>query len=294
LRESDPELRVEVRVVRTTGDRVLDVPLARIGEQGLFTKELDLALLSGEADLAVHSLKDVPTRVPDGLRLAAVLARTDPRDVLILRERKVGTLAALPAGARLGTSSLRRRAQLLAIRPDLLVEDLRGNLNTRLARLDAGEYDAVLLAAAGVLRLGWENRISGFLSPPEWLPAVGQGALALVAPVDSPALERVRPLNDPDTAAAVTAERAFLRAVEGGCQIPVGALAVRDGVGLRVHGLIAALDGNDMVRAVEHGPIEAAEEIGQRLAAELLARGGSEILAEVRRHALPVPPFIGP
>lgn len=293
LRQSDPELPVEIRVVKTTGDRILDVPLARIGEQGLFTKELDLALLSGEADLAVHSMKDVPTRVPDGLRVAAVLARSDPRDVLIGRKRE-GALAALPAHARVGTSSLRRRSQLLALRPDLRVEDLRGNLNTRLARLDAGEYDAILLAAAGVLRLGWQDRISTFLSPPGWLPAVGQGALAVVVREDGPTFERVRALDDPATATAVTAERAFLRAVEGGCQIPVGALAALDGDGLRIHGSIGSLDGRQSVRAVEHGPVEAAEEIGERLAAELISLGGGKILAEVRRNAVPAQPFIGP
>ncbi|HEV2149533.1 MAG TPA: hydroxymethylbilane synthase, partial [Longimicrobiaceae bacterium] len=220
LRDADPGTPVEIQVVRTTGDRILDVPLAKIGDKGLFTKELDEALLRGDADLAVHSLKDVPTRLPDGLEIVAVTAREDPRDVLIRRDRVPGALADLPDGTRVGTSSLRRRAQLRALRPDLEVVDLRGNLNTRLAKLDAGEYDAIVLAAAGVLRLGWADRISGYLDAGGWLPAVGQGALAVVARADAAEVrERLRPLHDPATADATAAERAFLQALEGGCQI---------------------------------------------------------------------------
>ena len=180
LRAADPSADVEIRVIKTTGDNILDVPLAKIGDKGLFTNELDHALLTGAAELAVHSLKDVPTRVPDGLEIVAVSRREDPRDVLIVRGGGAGSLAELPAGAKVGTSSLRRRAQLRAARPDLEVADLRGNLNTRMAKLDRGDYDAVILAAAGVLRLGWEPRIAAYLDPAEWLPAVGQGALGVV------------------------------------------------------------------------------------------------------------------
>ena len=180
LAAANPGVRIEIEVIRTTGDRILDVPLARIGDRGLFTKEIDAAITEGRADLAVHSLKDVPTRVPEGLELAAVSVREDPRDVLILRPGLSGGLRDLPAGARIGTSSLRRRSQLRALRPDLEVLDLRGNLNTRLAKLDAGGYEGILLAAAGVLRLGWRERISEWLDTDSWLPAVGQGALAII------------------------------------------------------------------------------------------------------------------
>jgi hydroxymethylbilane synthase len=285
LRAADPEVEVEIRVVRTTGDRILDVPLAKIGDKGLFTKELDEALLRGEADLAVHSLKDVPTRLPQGLALAAVTEREDPRDVLLAREGASGGLDGLPAGARVGTSSLRRRAQLRALRPELEVADLRGNLNTRLAKLDAGEYDAILLAAAGVRRLGWEARISGFLEPDAWLPAVGQGALAVVARADDRVtLARLRDLHHPDTADATAAERAFLSALEGGCQIPIGALATVSGDTLTLHGLVAGLEGEPLLRAERSGHRAEAREVGARLADDLLARGAGEVLSRIREH----------
>jgi hydroxymethylbilane synthase len=295
LRVLDAAADIRINVVRTTGDRILDVPLARIGERGLFTKELDTALLAGEAEVAVHSLKDVPTRMPGGLRLAAVMDRADPRDVVLTPAGASVRLGDLPPGARVGTSSLRRRAQLLARRPDLRVDDLRGNLNTRLAKLDAGEYDAILLAAAGVIRLGWEDRITEYLSPPEWLPAVGQGALGIVAREDdATTLERIAALHHRETAACTSAERAFLRAVEGGCQIPVGALATVSGAKLRLDALIAGLDGTDIVRGSEVALISSPELAGERLADDLLSRGGEQILAEVRRHSVAPPPFVGP
>lgn len=297
LRDSDPELDVEIRVIRTTGDRILDVPLARIGDKGLFTKELDAALLEGDADVAVHSLKDVPTRLPEGLRLAAVTRRADPRDVLLCRPGIGASLAELPPGARIGTSSLRRRSQLLAHRPDLEVVDLRGNLNTRLAKLDAGTCDAILLAAAGVLRLGWETRISAYLEPTDWLPAVGQGALAIVARHDAEWLQPwLETLHDPGTAACVAAERAFLFSVEGGCQIPVGALATLQQDGrLVLDGLIADLAGATVLRARQAGPPDDAQAIGRRLADELLARGGARILDELRgADRAPPPPVPAP
>ena len=291
LLAAQPGLEVEISVVKTTGDRILDVPLAKIGDKGLFTKELDAALLAGDADLAVHSLKDVPTRLPDGLELVAVGRREDPRDVLILPPGRTGTLAALPPGARVGTSSLRRRAQLKALRPDLEVVDLRGNLNTRLAKLDRGEYDAVLLAAAGVVRLGWEERIAERLDPSEWLPAVGQGALGVVCRAGD---ERVRGLlsafHDPFTAACTAAERAFLAALEGGCQIPIGALAHVDEDGLTLHGLVAGVDGEKVLRDSENAPsLDDASEAGRRLAARLLSLGAGEILARLRAETPRVP-----
>ena len=288
LQGTHPGLGVDVKVIHTTGDRVLDVPLSRIGDKGLFTKELDLALLRGEADLAVHSLKDVPTRLPDGLALAAVTRREDPRDVLLLPAGRGGSLADLPAGARVGTSSLRRRAQLRAIRPDLEVVDLRGNLNTRLARLDAGDFDAIILAAAGVRRLGWEDRIACALEPPEWLPAVGQGALAIVCRRDdAPTQSLLAPLHDPSTAACVAAERAFLAALEGGCQIPIGALGVLEGDRLVLNGLVADLDGDPVLRDQIAGAAAEAVQLGMRLADRLAAVGATEILDGIRARVAP-------
>ncbi|MBD0319329.1 MAG: hydroxymethylbilane synthase [Gemmatimonadetes bacterium] len=285
LLAADPGAEVRIDVVKTLGDKILDVPLAKIGDKGLFTKELDEALLSGAADLAVHSLKDVPTRLPHGLVIAAITVREDPRDVLILAPGVTGSLAQLPAGARVGTSSLRRRAQLQARRPDLEVLDLRGNLNTRLAKLDRGEYEGIILAAAGVLRLGWEERISEILDPADWLPAVGQGALAIVARADDEAvLERLRPLEHAPTAAATTAERAFLRALEGGCQVPIGALAELHDGRLTLHGLVASAGGDTILRSAIEGAPEEAAELGRSLAAGLLARGAGEVLAEIRRE----------
>jgi len=289
LRAADPAADLEIRVIRTTGDRIQDVPLAKIGDKGLFTKELDAALLAGEADLAVHSLKDVPTRIPQGLVLAAVTRREDPRDVLILAPGRSGGLDALPPGAHVGTSSLRRRSQLAALRPDLDIRDLRGNLNTRLAKLDAGEYDAIILAAAGVLRLGWRERISGFLEPDAWLPAVGQGALAVITRADSPVAERLRPLHDAGTAACTTAERALLHSLEGGCQIPIGALATVEGGRLTLDALVADLGGERIIRTRQEGAMEDAESIGVHAAGHLLAAGAGEILVRIRAEITPEP-----
>jgi len=295
IRRADPGVEVEIRVIRTTGDHVQDVPLAKIGDKGLFTKELDAALLAGEADLAVHSLKDVPTRLPDGLEIAAISEREDPRDVLILPAGRAGTLATLPPGARVGTSSLRRRAQLRALRPDLEVLDLRGNLNTRLAKLDRGGYDAIILAAAGVLRLGWEERIAEYLDLP-WLPAVGQGALAVVTRAGD---GRIRALlegfDDMFTAACTAAERAFLAVLEGGCQIPIGALAELGPSGFTLHGLVADVDGETVLRDSIHLPSTgggwevSTRSLGQSLADRLLAMGAGEILARIRGESPRVP-----
>lgn len=291
LTAADPALEVEIDVVRTTGDVIQDVPLARIGDKGLFTKELDAALLSGAADLAVHSLKDVPTRLPDGLALAAVTKREDPRDVVILPPGGRGGLYYLASGARVGTSSLRRRAQLGALRPDLDIADLRGNLNTRLARLDAGAYDAIVLAAAGVHRLGWAERIGQYLDAPAWLPAVGQGALAVVARADRPdLLERLRGVHDAATAACTAAERALLRALEGGCQVPIGALAALDGNAVVLHGLVADLEGRRILRVQEVGGMDDAELVGQRAAEALRKKGADEILDAIRAALAPEPP----
>ncbi|MBB4637067.1 hydroxymethylbilane synthase [Longimicrobium terrae] len=287
LRAADPSLQVEIEVIRTTGDRIQDVPLAKIGDKGLFTKELDNALLEDQADLAVHSLKDIPTRLPDGLTLAAVTVREDPRDVVLLPPGQAGGLEALEPGARVGTSSLRRVAQLRKRRPDLELVDLRGNLNTRLAKLDRGEYDAIILAAAGVLRLGWRDRISAYLEPPRWLPAVGQGALGIVCRTDRDDIRAaLAPLNDPDTAAATTAERALLRALEGGCQIPIGALGLVDEGQVYLAGLVADTDGSRILRVHQVGDVKHAAAVGRAAADELLAKGAGEILASVRARVV--------
>jgi len=287
LAAAAPGLAVEIVILRTTGDRVRDVPLARIGGTGLFTKEVDDALLAGSIDAAVHSLKDVPTRLPPGIVLGAILERADPADALIVAPGMPSTLETLPAGARVGTSSLRRRAQLLAMRPDVTVVDLRGNVDTRLARVAAGDYDAAILARAGLERLGRQDAIASVLGPPDWLPAVGQGALAIAIRESDTELGAIlAPLNHEPTAAAVAAERAFLRTVQGGCQIPVGALAAvgPDGT-LRLDGFIASLDGDAVVRGSRIGPAAEAEVIGTGLAEDLLQRGGASLLAALRSPA---------
>lgn len=290
LRAADPSLQVDIEVIRTTGDRIQDVPLAKIGDKGLFTKELDNALLADQADLAVHSLKDIPTRLPDGLTLAAVTVREDPRDVVLLPPGGTGGLEALEAGARVGTSSLRRVAQLRKRRPDLALVDLRGNLNTRLAKLDRGEYDAIILAAAGVLRLGWRDRISAYLEPPGWLPAVGQGALGIVCRADRDDIRNaLAPLNDPATAAATRAERALLRALEGGCQIPIGALGLVDEGQVFLAGMVADTDGSRILRVHQMGNVKNASAVGRAAADELLAKGAGEILASVRARVAAEP-----
>ncbi|CAN5830022.1 hydroxymethylbilane synthase [soil metagenome] len=294
LMAAHPHLVVEIDIIKTTGDKILDVPLARIGDKGLFTKELDAALLERAADIAVHSLKDVPTRLPEGITLAAVTQREDPRDVLITRAGMPRLLAELPAGARIGTSSLRRRAHLASRRPDLKVLDLRGNLNTRLARLDAGDYEGILLAAAGVIRLGWRERITEFLEPESWLPAVGQGALAIIARSDDDRAARLLdPLTHPSTLSCATAERAFLNRLEGGCQVPIAALATHSATGLRLDGLVSDLDGTLMLRDHIEGREQDAADLGARLAAMLVERGAAEILEEVRR-AYTAPPIAPP
>jgi hydroxymethylbilane synthase len=279
-----PNLDIEAKKIKTQGDLVRDRPLSRVGGKGFFVKELENALLSGEADLAVHSLKDVPIELPDGLALGAILERTDPHDALVVRDGG-GDLSALPRGARVGTSSLRRRAQLLAVRPDLEVADLRGNVDTRLRKLRAGEYDAVVLAAAGLVRLGLEEHIAQRLPFDVMLPAPAQGALAVEYRADDEAiLELLRPIHHQPTWAAVTAERAFLSGLGGGCSVPVAAYAVQDAVKgptLRLHGLVASLDGRQVVRVVGEGSPQEPERLGRRLAQETLAGGASAILEEI-------------
>ena len=277
LREKHPSLIVEEKRMTTKGDRILDAPLAKIGGKGLFTKELETAMLAGEIDIAVHSLKDMPTEVPEGLVITAITERYDPGDAVV--SPRYQTLAALPPGARVGTSSLRRRAQLLAARPDLTLFDLRGNVNTRLEKLDAGEYDAVILAVAGLKRLGFGDRITEVLPRALCLPAVGQGALAIEARRgDHEVRDLVDFLRDEAMTDCAAAERAFLETVEGGCQVPVGVYATVDGDQLSVEAVIASLDGRQSFRDTRIGPRQEAKELGRELANVLLDAGGIEIL----------------
>jgi hydroxymethylbilane synthase len=269
--------RVELLPMVTQGDRILDVPLAKIGGKGLFVKELEAAMLEGRADLAVHSIKDVPMELPPGLSIAAILTREDPRDAFV--SNTCGTLAALPQGARVGTSSLRRQCQLRALRPDLQLLDLRGNVNTRLARLDAGDYDAIILAAAGLRRLGMSARIAEAIGPDALLPAVGQGAIGIEARDDDQELrDLLALLHDADTASCVLAERALNRALQGGCQVPIAAHAVLQGDTLDLRALVGTVDGSRVLRAAARGPRSAPEPLGESVAAELLAGGAAEIL----------------
>jgi hydroxymethylbilane synthase len=266
-----------IEIIKTTGDKVTDVPLAKVGGKGLFTKEIEDALLAGSVDVAVHSLKDMPTGLPEGLTLQAVPAREDARDAMVGRK-----LDELPPGARVGTSSLRRSAQLRAIRPDLAIETIRGNLDTRLRKLDEGQFDAIVLAAAGLRRLGWAARIAELLPESICCPAVGQGALAIETRNDEGVGATVcRRLDDAAARAAVTAERALLGALGGGCQVPIGAHAsVSDGR-LSMRAVVVAPDGSAIVRGVREGASSDAASLGEDLAGELLAHGARAILDSV-------------
>ena len=281
IKKEHPSYCVELRELTTKGDRILDAPLAKIGGKGLFTKELEQAMLDGAVDLAVHSLKDMPTEVPDGLVIGAITTRLDPGDAFV--SAHYAAVEELPVGARVGTSSLRRRAQLLAVRPDLTICDLRGNVNTRLAKLDAGEFDAIVLAAAGLKRLGFERRIRSILPRSVMLPAVGQGALAIECRAgDTEILSAIAFLRDAGMTTAAQAERAFLRRVEGGCQIPVGVYAEVDADGqISIDAMISSVDGQRICRSDAQGAGEQAEALGTALAEELLDAGGREILKEI-------------
>lgn len=281
LEEKYPELTVELKLMTTKGDKILDAPLAKIGGKGLFTKELEVDMLEGGIDLAVHSLKDMPTEVPDGLVISAITKRFDPGDAVVSPKYK--TFSELPQGAKVGTSSLRRKAQLLHVRPDLNICDLRGNVNTRLRKLEEENFDAIILAVAGLKRLGFGDRITEVLSKSMVLPAVGQGALAIETRVqDREVRDRIAFLNDADTVQCATAERAFLARVEGGCQVPVGVYAVPTEKGrLQVEAVIASLDGRRLYRDKITGRAEAAESLGRELADRLLDKGGIEIMHEL-------------
>ncbi len=279
-----PSMAITIEIIKTTGDKILDAPLSKIGDKGLFTKELEQALLTRRIDLAVHSLKDVPTRLPEGLEIGAITRREDVRDVFIAHPAKpYRRFDEIPQGGTVATGSLRRRCQLKAARPDLTIVELRGNLNTRFARLEASEWDGMILARAGVVRLGFEERITETLPVDLMLPAVGQGALAIEIRTGEPALRTLlSPLVSESSTIAVSAERAFLRTLEGGCQIPIGAYGRIDHDEFRLNGLVGSLSGTRIVRGKVHGAPADAEHLAVELAKSLYAGGGREILDEIR------------
>ncbi len=275
-----PKLQVELVPMVSRGDKILDVPLAKVGGKGLFVKELEQALLDNKADIAVHSMKDVPMEFPKGLGLEIICEREDPRDAFV--SNTYDSLNALPAGSVVGTSSLRRQCQILAYRPDLTINFLRGNVQTRLKKLDAGEYDAIILAAAGLKRLDLSERIESFLTPEICLPAGGQGAVGIECRIDDENIKSLLlPLHHTLTAERVLAERAMNRKLEGGCQVPIGCFAEHVGEGLRLRGLVGSVDGGTILSDEISGATSEAEAMGTALAERLLKAGAGKILAEV-------------
>ncbi|MCJ8296904.1 MAG: hydroxymethylbilane synthase [Colwellia sp.] len=275
-------INVELVPMTTKGDIILDTPLAKVGGKGLFVKELEVAMLDGRADIAVHSMKDVPVDFPEGLGLEVICPREDPRDAFV--SNTIKTLTDLPQGAILGTSSLRRQCQLKASRPDLDIRDLRGNVNTRLRKLDEGQYDAIILAAAGLIRLEMPERIAQFIEPEVMLPANGQGAVGIECRNDDKAIKALlAPLECATTRIRVLAERAMNKALEGGCQVPIASYGVisADGKEIHLRGLVGAVDGSEMIESDITGPVAEAEALGNKLAQELLRRGADKILQQV-------------
>nr|WP_217255544.1 hydroxymethylbilane synthase [Thermocrinis albus] len=269
---------VELVPITTTGDKITDAPLAKIGGKGLFVKEIEEALLRGDIDVAVHSLKDVPTKLPDGLTLGAITERELPYDVLISRDGQ--RLENLPTGAVVGTSSLRRKVQIKRMRRDLVIKDLRGNVDTRIRKLDEGQYDAIVLAYAGIRRMGWENRIVQILE--DFIPAVGQGSMAVEIREDDEKIREVISLLDHrESRIRVEAERAFLEVMEGGCQVPMGAIAWLDGSRLFMKGFLSDLEGENFVEAYVEGNVEKAQLLGRELAEKILSQGGRSILESI-------------
>jgi hydroxymethylbilane synthase len=284
LRRLHDELVVEIVGMTTRGDQMLDAPLAKVGGKGLFVKELEVGMLAGEADIAVHSMKDVPVEFPEGLHLAAILEREDPLDAFV--SNRFASLAELPLGSRVGTSSLRRQCQLAARRPDLEIAPLRGNVNTRLRKLDEGEFDAIILAAAGLIRLGFSERIRARIDTDDSLPAIGQGAIGIECRSDDERVHRlIAPLHHPATAERVIAERAMNARLHGGCQVPIAGHAVhRDGQ-LHLRGLVGMPDGSRVMRAERSGPVADAERIGTEVAEDLLGQGAGDVLAALAEPA---------
>lgn len=277
---AEPGLQVDIVGMTTRGDKILDTPLAKIGGKGLFVKELETALLRGEADIAVHSMKDVPMEFPLGLELGVICEREDPRDAFV--SNRYESLEQLPLGARLGTSSLRRQCQLRALRPDLEVLDLRGNVNTRLRKLDEGAYDAIILAAAGLKRLDLEERIASCLTVAQSLPAGGQGAVGIeLRRGDSLTLERLATLRHEASARCVSAERALNARLQGGCQVPIACYAIERGGVLWLRGLVGRINGSTMIRAEAEGSLQQPEALGREVAQSLLDQGAGDILEEI-------------
>jgi hydroxymethylbilane synthase len=284
LEQAHPGLIVSLVPMVSRGDKLLDAPLAKIGGKGLFVKELETALLENEADIAVHSMKDVPMDFPEGLGLYCICEREDPRDAFV--SNTFASLDELPAGSVVGTSSLRRQAQLLAVRPDLKIHFLRGNVNTRLAKLDAGEYDAIILAAAGLIRLGFAARIRAAISVEASLPAGGQGAVGIECRSADLAIHALlAPLHHRETALRVTAERALNKHLNGGCQVPIACYALLEGEQLWLRGLVGQPDGSQLLRAEARAASSAAEALGVQVAEALLAQGAADILAAVYGEA---------
>jgi hydroxymethylbilane synthase len=275
------DISVEIVGMSTRGDKILDAPLAKIGGKGLFVKELEQGMLEGRADIAVHSMKDVPVHLPEGLRLAVIMEREDPRDAFV--SNRYGSLHELPAGSRVGTSSLRRACQLAERRPDLRILPLRGNVNTRLGKLDGDEYEAVVLAAAGLMRLGFADRIRARLGQQQSLPAIGQGAIGIECRADDEGINRlIGPLHHAPTADCVTAERAFNHQLMGGCQVPIAGHAMLEGDELHLRGLVGTPDGKRVLRGERRGSRPEADSLGIALAQDLIAQGAGEILAALR------------
>ena len=284
LQEVAPNLSIRLERIQTSGDKILDVPLAKIGGKALFVKEIEEALLRKDIDLAVHSMKDVPSVLPEGLAIHCVPQREDPRDALLSRDGQ--TFQNLPASAKVGTSSLRRQAQFLAQRPDLSIQMLRGNLNTRVRKLHEGQFDAIVLAASGLKRLGWAEQITEYLSTDISLPAVGQGALGIEGRGDDTFIQNLlAPLNDPMSRSTVAAERAFLARLEGGCQVPIAGHATLDGSNLTFQGLVASVDGQHVIRDMVSGSVDEAEALGVALAERILDAGGDTILNDIYGRA---------
>lgn len=280
LEHFHPELNVELVPMVTKGDVILDTPLAKVGGKGLFVKELEVAMLEKRADIAVHSMKDVPVEFPEGLGLEVICPREDPRDAFV--SNTIKSLDELPQGAIVGTSSLRRQCQLKAMRPDLDIRDLRGNVNTRLAKLDAGEYDAIILAAAGLIRLEMPDRIAQFIEPEVLLPANGQGAVGIECRTDDDTVKALlAPLACQTTKVRVLAERAMNRKLEGGCQVPIGSYATIENDTVYLRGLVGAIDGSKIISDDISGSVNEAENLGVRLAESLLSQGADSILKQV-------------
>ena len=277
LIELFPELKIKLVKIKTTGDRNTTTPLDEFADQGMFVKELEKALLDGRIDLAVHSLKDLPTLIPDGLLLAAVTSRLDPRDVLVSRN---GKLTELPPGSKIGTGSRRRTIQLLALRPDVRVSTIRGNIDTRLRKVSDGEFDGIIMAAAALLRMGWQDKITEYLSVDHFTPAVGQGALGIeIRSGDQEIAAILHEVNDKPTWQAATAERTFLQALGGGCRAPIAALGTVSNRSLKLAGMVAGTEGTLILRAVEEGDASNPEQIAQRLALKMVQLGAPDLTA---------------